>query len=254
MALYKYNLKHDTPDSRDKVMLTHKVSPEIVPLIKDMRPTFPGIYDQGDVGSCTGNSIAGALDFIHKQDHPDSDFFYPSRLFIYYNERDMEGDVQIDGGASIRDGIKSVNSIGACKETTWPYIEASFAVKPSDAAYTEAKNYQAIQYEQVPRTLEFMKSTLAANIPIVTGISIYESFESQEVAATGIVPMPNLELEQSLGGHAVCVVGYDSNRKVFIVRNSWGVNWGDKGYFYLPFDYILNPNLCWDSWAIMKAE
>jgi C1A family cysteine protease len=180
--------------------------------------------------------------------------FAPSRLFIYYNERVMEHSVSEDAGAMIRDGIKSVATLGAPPEDPdWPYVIKKFKDKPTATAYTHAKKYQAVLYQRVNQTLEQLKGCLAAGFPFVFGISVYESFESEAVAKTGTVPMPKAT-EKNLGGHAILAVGYDDKNKRFIIRNSWGVDWGMQGYFTLPYAYLLDANLSDDFWAIKLVE
>ena len=247
----KYGWKPDLPDHRDftySVKRTLTTLPEKV----DLRPNCPPVYDQGELGSCTGNAIAGAIEFeqIKKKDPKP---FIPSRLFIYYNERLLEGTVNQDSGAQIRDGMKTVNLQGACTEKTWPYVISKFKNKPATKAYTEALNYQTKVYSRVNQDLNSLKGCLASGDPFVFGFSVYESFESDEVAQTGIVPMPTTT-ESPLGGHAVLCVGYDNKTKRFIVRNSWGSNWGIKGYFTIPYEYLTNPNLASDFWVIKDVE
>jgi len=254
MQKHIYNLRRDPPDSRDRIMLAMPFK-GILPKSVDFRADCPPIYDQGTLGSCTANAIGAALDIMHNIANGITDgFFGPSRLFIYYNERVMEGTVSEDAGACIRDGIKSVNRDGACKETTWPYDVSKFAVKPDGGCYAEAELFQAVGYQRVPVLPLMFKSALAAGYPIAFGIQVYASFESDEVAKTGAVPMPDTRNEQLLGGHAVCAVGYDDAKQAFIIRNSWGESWGDKGYFYLPYAFVANARLTSDAWAISKAE
>ena len=136
-----------------------------------------------------------------------------------------------------------------CPEIEWPYNISKFADKPSAKAYTDALKYTAIKYARVLQTLPQMKACLCTNIPIVVGISVYESFESAEVSKTGIVPMPSQD-ERLLGGHAVLVVGYDDSKQSFIMRNSWGTSWGQNGYFTIPYTYLLDADLAQDFWAI----
>ena len=177
----------------------------------------------------------------------------PSRLFIYYNERDIEGTVNEDSGAMIRDGIKSVVKQGVCKETTWPYVIARFTKKPAKTCYTEAMNHQVVSYQRVTQTLNQMKGCLASGYPFVFGFSVYESFESNTVAKTGKVPMPKSG-EAMLGGHAVAAVGYNDADQRFIVRNSWGSKWGKKGYCFMPYAYLTDPDLAADFWTIRMVE
>ena len=179
--------------------------------------------------------------------------FTPSRLFIYYNERAIEGTLNEDSGAMIRDGIKSVVKQGVCKETDWPYVIARFTKKPAKTCYTEAMNHQVVSYQRVTQTLNQMKGCLASGYPFVFGFSVYESFETSTVAKTGKVPMPRSG-ETMLGGHAVAAVGYNDADQRFIVRNSWGGDWGKKGYCFMPYAYLTDPDLAADFWTIRMVE
>jgi len=199
------------------------------------------------LGSCTANAIAAAIEFDRKkQGLPD---FVPSRLFIYYNERVMEGTVDTDSGAQIRDGIKSVASQGACSEDEWPYDISKFAVKPGDKCFSDALKDRAVLYSRLTQILNQLKGCLFSGYPFVFGFTVYESFESDAVAQSGIAPMPGAG-ERVLGGHAVQAVGYDNSQQRFIVRNSWGDGWGMKGYFTLPYAYLTDSNLSDDFWTI----
>lgn len=239
------------PDQRDQRDLTYTPDLMALPNEVDLRPQCPPVYDQGALGSCTSNAIAAAIEFDRKlQGLPD---FVPSRLFIYYNERKMEGTIQSDAGASIRDGIKSVNKVGACPEDEWPYNIPMFTQEPTAQCYTDAKLHLALQYSRVSRQLGHMRQCLASGFGFVFGFTVYESFESSEVAQTGIVPMPSLD-ESVLGGHAVVAVGYDNIAHQFIVRNSWGTGWGMGGYCLMPYAYLLNNNLSSDFWTIRVVE
>lgn len=246
----RYGWKPQLPDARDRKL---RLAPHVTPLpsLIDLRPQCPPVWDQGQLGSCTAHAIAAAYAFEHvKQGLPAID---PSRLFIYYNERVMEDTVQQDAGAMIRDGIKSLSVQGVCSETLWPYDEARFADEPPTVAFSAAVNDLAIQYQSPNQDAHSLKAALAGGTPIVVGISVYDSFESDAVAETGIVPVPDLVNESMLGGHAVAIVGYDDLFGVFTVRNSWGASWGQAGYFTMPYGYILNPDLASDFWCINKV-
>ena len=245
----KYSCIRDTPDSRDFKFSVAPVA--VLPTVVDLRPKCPSIYDQSSLGSCTANAIGGAFEFDQiKQNIP---HWTPSRLFIYYNERLMEGTIDQDAGAQIRDGVKVINQYGVCAESVWEYIPTQFTIKPSALAYSQAKLHPALQYHSVVQSLITLKQALANGFPMVCGISIYESFESQEVADTGMVPMPTAT-EQFLGGHAVLIVGFDDSKQCFIMRNSWGVDWGIQGYFYMPYSYITDQNLASDFWVITLVK
>jgi len=242
--------KRDLPDFRDRVLALPVPAAGELPASVDLRKgEFLGfaIYDQGTLGSCTANAIGAAFQFDQeKQGLKD---FYPSRLFIYYNERAMEGSVDIDAGAYIRDGVKSVNTFGVCNETLWPYIESQFTVKPGDDCYTAATKNKCVEYARVTQTLDDMKTCLSNGYPFVFGFTVFNSFFSAEVSATGNMSMP-LTDDTIAGGHAVLCVGYDDEKQVFIVRNSWGESWGDGGYFYMPYAYLSDPSLADDLWVM----
>ncbi len=195
----RYGWVRDLPDQRDHLYAAPPATLVALPAKMDLRTQFPiPAYDQGQIGSCTANAIGGAHEFVQINKKPAAPSpFTPSRLFIYYNERALEGTVGSDSGAQIRDGIKSIAHQGVCREDpTWPYDGDPFppnnklTVKPSQAAFTEAAKYKAVQYQRVPRVLAQMKGCLAAGYPFVFGFTVYESFESPQVSKTGIVPMP----------------------------------------------------------------
>jgi hypothetical protein len=173
----------------------------------------------------------------------------PSRLFIYYGERVIEGTVGTDAGAEIRDGIKVVASLGAPPESLCPYDISKFTRKPSALAFGEAAKHLVTSYERVPQTVDQIRACLAGGDPVVFGFSVYESFESDAVAQTGVVPMPK-KTENLLGGHCVVLVGYQHAKKRFIVRNSWGPSWGDGGCCYMPYAYVCNPAMADDFWCV----
>lgn len=236
----------DLPDRRDHTYQLNRAV--VVPDLVDLRPQCSAVYDQGNLGSCTANAIAGAIEFCEKKEkHPD---FMPSRLFIYYRERAIEGTISSDSGAQLRDGIKAVNQKGVCKESTWPYLESKFTLNPPPAAWTEAATHKALSYTRLDNTkMVQLKQSLSSGFPFVFGFTVYDSFLSDQVAKTGIVPMPQPD-ESVQGGHAVLAVGFDDSRSSFIVRNSWGPHWGLAGYFYMPYLYITDENLADDFWEI----
>jgi C1A family cysteine protease len=259
-----YGWLPDLPDVRDHLFAAPMATIGALPAAVDLRKYCPAtVYDQGRIGSCTANAIAGAFEFdVLKQSLPD---FMPSRLFIYYNERAAEGHVHTDSGAMIRDGIKSVSKLGVCTEVQWPYDDTPPAVdggpwpktakagkRPSAACYQAATANDALSYQRVVRSLAQFKGCLAAGYPFVFGFTVYESFESETVAKTGVVPMP-LPSEAVLGGHAVLAVGYDDATSRFLVRNSWGPDWGLSGYFTMPYAYLTETGLSQDFWTIRSV-
>jgi len=246
-----YGWVRDLPDERDFMYAAPLFRfPQGLPPSVDLRSECPPVYDQGQLGCCTGNGIAGAIEFDQRKQGANE--FAPSRLFIYYNERVMEGTVSQDAGAQIRDGIKSVAKVGAPPESDWPYDIAKFAQRPPKKAYSDAKQDLASSYSRVAQDLTQMRGCLATGYPFVFGFTVYQSFESQTVAQTGIVPMPSSG-EAVMGGHCVVAVGYDDTKRGFIVRNSWGTGWGLNGYCLMPYEYLISPRLASDFWTIRSV-
>lgn len=241
-----YGWRPDKPDFRDHVY-SEVIKSASLPSSVDLRPLCPPVQDQGELGSCTGNAIASALEFLEKLNNVPKFFDY-SRLFIYYNERVIENTVSSDAGAEIRDGIKSINRWGCCSEASWPYNIAKFRRKPSVSAYKQARQNIFKKYERLSSVDQY-QSCLANKHPFVFGFTVYESFESDVVARTGVVPMPGPN-ESVLGGHAVLGVGYDNASKRFLVMNSWGTGWGMGGFCTIPYDYLGNSNLADDFWVV----
>ena len=246
----RYGWMPDVPDQRDYLLSAVLRIPAKLPRKVDLRPFCSSVEDQGQLGSCTANALAGALEFLEMKDNVSFEDF--SRLFIYYNERAIEHTIQSDSGAMIRDGIKTLAKQGACSEQNWPYVVSKFKIKPTASCYKDALNHQVTSYRRI-LTLDEMRACLAEGYPFVFGFTVYESFESQAVAKTGTVNMPK-EDERSLGGHAVLAFGYDDAKKRFIVRNSWGEKWGMKGYFTMPYKYVADRNLSDDFWTIRRGE
>lgn len=238
----------DLPDHRDHLYAAAPAILAQLPASEDLRAGCPPVYDQGNLSSCTANAIAGAIEF--DQAKQGVKLFTPSRLFIYYNERKLEGDAASDCGAAIRDGVKAIARQGVCPESEWPYDPVKFADKPPAQCYTDAAGCKAVSYQRLQsNNLSQLKSCLASGYPFVFGFTVYDAFESGAVAKTGILNLPGPG-EQPQGGHAVMAVGYDDAAGRFTVRNSWGPDWGMEGYFTMPYEYVANPNLADDSWVI----
>jgi C1A family cysteine protease len=254
--IQRYGWVKDTPDPRDLLFTASPVvAAKPLPKSADLRPGCPPVYDQGQVGGCTANSIGGAFEFAQKKQMLAD--FMPSRLFIYYNERVIEHTTGKDAGAQIRDGIKTVAKQGVPPETDWPYSENMSVVteKPNSKAYTDALQHTVIAYHRITSKsadafLTLMKSCLADGYPFVFGFTVYSAFEGPEVAKTGVLNMPDKKKESIVGGHAVMAAGYDDTKKLILVRNSWGASWGQKGYFWMPYAYISDPKLASDFWTI----
>jgi len=252
MAKYKYGWKRDIPDIRDHVFaLTREEQLASLPLEYSLRTLMPPVYDQGQLGSCTANSIGGAVQYQQMKQAEAEGSHTPSRLFIYWNERKIEGTIDSDSGAQIRDGMKVIANVGAPPETDWPYIIQKFAETPPSHAFADAIKYKAVTYGRVTQSATALKTSIFHARPVVFGFTVFESFET-EIGSDGIMPIPNFQTESVLGGHAVMTIGYKliNNQLYFECRNSWGSSWGDHGYFWMPAEYIIEPQLANDFWHI----
>lgn len=273
----RFGWRPDTPDARDKIF-SHLTAlrrlkgrlPSKVDLREYIIPgDGPGgvvrvldpVLDQGDLGSCTGNAIAKCYAFQHAVQGYEP--YTPSRLFIYYGEREMEGTIGIDAGAEIRDGLKVLEKLGAPHESLWPYRVGAFTSRPDQRAYDDALKHNALSYQSVNVSSYAVRLALASKHPVVIGFTVYESFYN--IGPDGIMPVPKPG-ERVEGGHAVLLVGYKylslpdprTGRKVprlyGIYLNSWGESWGDGGYFYAPLSWMCNLENADDFWTILIAE
>lgn len=279
-----YNLQPSTLDGTEPVFDYMKYTAFQLPESFDLRPQCPPVYDQGKEGSCTANAGVFARVMLLIQNLfprvTEEEAVLLSRAFLYYMERDLEGNTEIDSGASMKDIGEALEKFGVCKESTMPYVEGDYQTAPTDAAKQEALAYK-ISGASMVQGIDGIKTALVSqNQPVLVGMTVYESMESDRVAQTGVLPMPKA-WEPVLGGHAVAIVGYlpalsdgimeklhpflvgEIAEKVgkstclkkiinkvidilfdekvsgyFIVRNSWGADWGDGGYFYMPYEYV----------------
>jgi C1A family cysteine protease len=284
MSLKKgYGCKPSPKDPRDfkkrfsdksilKFKGSHNIEPDkerfnLTDILNDEQKDAVSRIDQGSLGSCTANAAAFAY-FFDEIKQKNEYLFFPSRLFLYYNERACINTIEIDSGASIRDALNAIRKFGVCREKIWPYDISYYKVRPPLMAYKEAKENSEIKYKRIDFSRCFterdrineMKKCILSGYTFIFGFLVYPSFESGLTTTTGIMSMPS-QTEAYIGGHAVCAVGFDDNfrnsgRGYFIVKNSWGKNWGDNGYFYMPYQYISNDILCFseDFWILKKAK
>ena len=256
---------------------THRASLNLKPhtdllsaehLAKTVRPQFNipvnyPIYDQLQIGSCT--ACSGCM--LFQMLMPRGTAYRPSRLFLYYTERANEHTLPSEG-AYLSSTFSTMQHTGICSEVSWPYRTNYENVHPPSvnnparrlySTYTEALNYHITSYGTItPSGSDYatpMKTVINSGKPVVIGFAVYDSFESDVVTATGIVPMPDINTETLLGGHAVVVVGFDDSKSAFLCANSWGTSWGcrqpsgtttTRGFFYLPYAYINNSSLLFD--------
>lgn len=259
---YALGWRPDIPDHRDHRFAAptapRPVKTSLVPSTADERHSgfTPPIYDQGNLGSCTGNATAAMFQYVAKREKlPDADRV-PSRLMAYYLARELEGTVAVDAGAELRDVIKAVCTTGVCFEDGddgWAYDPANFATRPPQKCFDAARANRGVDYQRVDRNLDHMRACLAEGFPFVFGFTVFQSFMSALMESTGRATMP-LAGENNSGGHAVAAWGYNDADHVFLIRNSWGRGWGPfRGYFLMPYDYLLDDGLSDDFWTIRSV-
>lgn len=258
----------ETVKSMIKKLNAHEPAKATVPNSADLREWCPPIEDQKSLGSCTANAGVGLMEYYEKRafgEHIDA-----SRLFLYKATRNLlqwEGDT----GAFLRTTMGAMALFGVPPEKYWPYTDSNpeFDIEPTAFCYSFAQNYQSIQYFRLddintppPLLLKKIKLHLAAGLPSMFGFTVYSSYT--QAGAHGKIPFP-CKKEKIVGGHAVVAVGYDDNLNIkntncspgtkgaLLIRNSWGTTWGDNGYGWLPYDYVLK-GLAVDWWSLIKSE
>lgn len=268
----KYGCVRDEKDDRDfkktatfieHVALTLRQGSTLLRIVKpksvDLRDKFPKVWNQRNLGSCTGHGIAALDTYVRMFEKLST--WEASRLFVYYNERVIEGTVNSDDGAQIRDGMKSLATQGVCPEEMWAYDDSTdpgskFTQRPPRECYDEAAKHVAVQYYRLDnKSLNSLKACLDANGAFVFGFDVFESFEEIEwTQADCVMPVPKRG-EKCMGGHCVCAVGYSDEKQAFLIRNSWGTSWCEKeqGHFWLPFS-IMTSDMVSDVWTLTLAK
>jgi C1A family cysteine protease len=245
-----------------------KVTKASLPTSVSLVNWFSPVEDQGQLGSCTANAGVGMVEYFERRafgKHTDA-----SRLFLYKATRNLMHETG-DTGAFLRTTMGAMVLFGLPPEEYWPYVEADFDNEPTAFCYAFAQNYQAMSYYRLdpPGTkatdlLNQIKVNLSVGLPSMFGFTVYSSIEQAD-ASGGKIPYPT-KGDKILGGHAIVVAGYDDKMKIkniaagakettgaFLIRNSWGTSWGDKGYGWLPYDYVLK-GLADDWWSLLKNE
>ncbi len=242
--------REDRDDQLARRVFTPRVASGQLPGAVDLRPWLTPVEDQGQLGSCAANALVGGLEYLVRREtgeHVDL-----SRVFVYFNQRLWDDCVRDDLGASLGDGVRVLSRLGAPTERTWPYHADLFAVQPPEAVYREARAFRAVDWWAVPVDADAFRGCLAAGFPIAFGTKVTESFV--QTSRSGECGMPRGADDRRHGRHALLAVGYDDRRRVFVVRNSWGADWGDRGYVYMPYDYVLNRTWTQGCWALRLSQ
>ena len=248
----RYGYKKQSPDHRDLGMVRFTGAPRVIPPSYDLEPFCGPKKNQLSLGSCTAFAGSGNREYLARKFEGKSPVLSP--LFLYWMERYLDGTLSDgDTGSNGRTDCKAMNQFGICLESDLPYDPMRFQVEPTDLQKMGATYYKAGAYHSIG-TVQDMKECVASDYPVLIGFQVYESFEGGGIATTGLMTIPDVQHERSLGGHEVLVIGYDDNKVgtgwtgAFKVRNSWGDTWGDKGNFWMPYQFAADPNLLWDAW------
>ena len=252
----------DRPDPSDRKLAAPAfISSASRPAAKDLSAQFTAPYDQGQVGSCTANAIAAAVQYARKVHDKPGDFV-PSRLFIYYYERLMEGQLYTDSGAQIRNGIKAVVQYGVPEEESWPYENipgdpitrvfpaGSRAItQPTATVVAEAAKYRTISYAPLKQDAVSLETCIASGYPFVFGFTVFDNLTDSVTH----LRRPGPDDHITPFGHAVLATGYNQNRRTFKIRNSWGPTCHSGGYFEMDYDYLLDTGLAADFWVVYQT-
>jgi C1A family cysteine protease len=253
--LYRvYPVVKDAPDPRDLAIAPLNLPPATESIV-DLREWCGPIKDQGQGSSCTAHAASSMREFLYRKYYDQEtnktvapkDFIL-SPQYLYYREREFEGDPTQDAGAQMRTAAKMLNNVGTCLLSEDPYNISAFGVAPNPAQIAAALTYKSGSYHRINGGLEEMKSVLASGYTFILGMNVFESFEDDYTARTGIMLIPNINTEKCMGGHAVHVCGYNSLKQVLIIANSWNTTWGNNGYFYMPYSVASNTSLVTDCW------
>lgn len=237
----KLNIKPSLPDVRDYIYYNN--STKLLQKNVDLRKWDTLVENQSSLSSCSSNALTNAYELMVKKEYPEY-FTHLSRLFIYYNTRSKYDDLNKDEGMTMRDGLKTLAKIGVCSESLWPYDATKFNDEPTGECYEDAKKRKVLKYQRLMSTY-YITEVLNNSKPVVFGIEIYDGFMDLN-SRISIVNFPSRK-EKSLGGHAMCMVGYDLNKQLFLAKNSFGPDWGDNGYCWVPFEYLKQEG--YDIWT-----
>jgi len=242
----RYGYISDVKDHNDyPAAMKFKVGRFAYPLTASLAQFRPPVEDQGEEGACTAFGTSGAIRTLIRRHKPDFDFVW-SHQQLYYDARSLEGTIESDAGAQIRNVIKTLSNKGVAHEDLWPFSKSMFFA-PTQDVYEDAVQYKALSYHRVNVDVDDVKRAIASGYPVIVGLSVYASFEY--VGSDGLVPKPVVG-EKLLGGHCMRVDGYGEIPGYFTVVNSWGTSWGKEGICYIPESYLGDPKYGSDYWIV----
>ena len=250
------------PNKANSYLLSVKKSkgkqlPAAIDLRNDIRDRnyFTPVEDQGELGSCTANAVIGLVEYLIKAEANQT--INLSRLFLYKVTRNLMNQTG-DQGAHIRTTIKALKMFGCPPEERWPYSIETFDYEPDAFLYSIARNFKAIRYlrldnpgESGDKVLLDVKSCIADGYPAAFGFPVYSSI-GEVSESNDVIPFPNQD-DELQGGHAILAIGYDDKKDALLIRNSWGDTWGNKGYAWLPYEYVTS-GIARDFWTILATD
>lgn len=253
--------KPDPAGVKDKQFSLHPVfaAGQIDPK-SDFSADAPPVYDQGNIGSCVAHGNGAGFEIIWKR--ANKSYVPVSRLGLYYECRDKDGTVDQDAGSYIRTGVWCLTNVGVGCDACWPYDTSKFMQKPPASYYKDAKNYQIASAAKLDNTDgRSIRIALTAKFPVVFGAYVYAAIED----LTAADPFLPLAKGRPIGGHCMVIVGHDDNLThkyadgktltgFYLVRNSWGTSYGNKGYIWIPYAYMHNGKICDDFWVIYTTK
>ena len=239
----RYGYRKSPVDHRDYGISRALSHVSIRPGQVDLESFCGPVKDQGQLGACTAFAGCGNREYLARKFGHWQPVFSP--LFLYYMERKEDGTLPDDAGSDGRTSCRVMAKYGICTESEDIYDPVKFNTAPTPEQLDEAALRKAGAYHRI-NSVDDMKSCLASDYPILIGFAVYESFE--KIGSDGLMPAPNKDHEQMLGGHETLVIGYDDAKRAFKVRNSWGADWGDKGNFWMPYTVAADASVLWDAW------